>query len=67
MNIVICSFVALLCLLLNEYRLIKKYIRAHNNNFEKTNLEKVISFIGKPFLICRNWINHTVLSDELHN
>ncbi len=66
MDIVIYSFVALLCILVNEYRLIKKYIRAHNNNIEKTNLEKVISVIAKPFLICRNWINHAVLNDELY-
>lgn len=43
MNIVLYVVIALVLLLLNEYRLIKKYVKAHENNFEKNNFSKTKS------------------------
>ena len=65
MNIILYVFMALVVVLLNEFRLIKKYVRAHENNFEKTNLQKMILFILKPIVGIKNWINHKLLNDEL--
>ena len=53
-------------MLLNEYRLIKKYILAHNNIFEKSKIEKFVILLLKPFLLLKNWISNKVLNDELN-
>lgn len=57
---------ALLILLLNEYRLIKKYVKAHENNFEKTTLQKITSVILKPLVALINWIDYKLLNNELN-
>lgn len=59
-------FIAIVCMLLNEYRLIKKYILAHNDIHEKSKFEKVLLFIFKPYLLLKSWINNKVLNDELN-
>lgn len=53
-------------MLLNEYRLIKKYILAHNEIHDKSKFEKTILFLVKPFLLFKNWLNNKVLNDELN-
>jgi len=65
MNIVLYVVIALVLLLLNEYRLIKKYVKAHENNFEKTTLQKITSVILKPLVAIRNWIDYKLLNNEL--
>lgn len=57
---------ALLILLLNEFRLIKKYAKAHENNFEKTTLHKISLVILKPIVAIRNWIDYKLLNNELY-
>ena len=59
-------FIAIVFMLLNEYRLIKKYILAHNNIFEKSKIEKFVILLLKPFLLLKNWISNKVLNDELN-
>ena len=59
-------FIAIVLMLLNEYRLIKKYILAHNDIFEKSKIEKFILLLLKPFLLLKNRINNIVLNDELN-
>lgn len=59
-------FIAIVLLLLNEYRLIKKYILAHNNIREKTRTERITSTLIKPFLILKNWVYDKLLNDELN-
>jgi uncharacterized membrane protein YcgQ (UPF0703/DUF1980 family) len=66
MNIVLYVVIALVLLLLNEYRLIKKYVKAHENNFERTTLQKITSVILKPLVAIRNWIDYKLLNNELH-
>lgn len=59
-------FIAIVLTLLNEYRLIKKYILAHNDIHEKSKFEKIILLLIKPFLLLKNWINNIILNDELN-
>jgi len=62
-------FIALVLLLLNEYRLIKKYITAIMNperNLEKSTAQKIALRLIKPFMIIKYWINHKVLNEELN-
>lgn len=59
-------FIAIVLMLLNEYRLIKKYILAHNEIHDKSKFEKTILFLVKPFLLFKNWLNNKVLNDELN-
>lgn len=62
-------FIALVLLLLNEYRLIKKYITAimsPEGNLEKSTMQKVALGLIKPFMLFKNWISHKVLNDELN-
>ncbi|MBL7936571.1 MAG: hypothetical protein JNM51_12270 [Bacteroidia bacterium] len=59
-------FIAIVLMLLNEYRLIKKYILAYNNIHEKSKIEKFVLLLIKPFLLLKNWVNNTVLNDELN-
>jgi hypothetical protein len=59
-------FTAIVLLVLNEYRLIKKYILAHNNIHEKTRVEKFILTLFKPLFIFKNWVYHKVLNNELN-
>lgn len=59
-------FIAIVLMLLNEYRLIKKYILAHNNIHKKSKFEKFVLLLINPFLRLKNWINNTVLNDELN-
>ncbi len=66
MNIVLYVVIALVFLLLNEYRLIKKYVKAHENNFERTTLQKITSVILKPLLALINWIDYKLLNNELN-
>ena len=66
MNIVLDVFMALVLLLLNEYLLIKKYVRAHENNFEKTNLQKATLLIAKPIIAFKNWVEYKLLNNELN-
>ncbi len=66
MNIVLYVVIALVLLLLNEYRLIKKYVKAHENNFERTTLQKITSVILKPLLALINWIYYKLLNNELN-
>lgn len=58
--------IAIVLMLLNEYRLIKKYILAHNNIHEKSKFEKFVLLLIKPFLLLKNWVNNTLLNDELN-
>ena len=66
MNILFYVFIALVIVLLNEYRLIKKYIRAHNNNFEKTAIQKVTLFFIKALLVLTYWVDKKLLNNELN-
>lgn len=66
MNIVLYVVIALVLLLLNEYRLIEKYVKAHENNFERTTLQKITSVILKPLLALINWIDYKLLNNELN-
>lgn len=66
MNIVLYVVIALVFLLLNEYRLIKKYVKAHENNFERTTLQKITSVILKPLVALINWIDNKLLNNELN-
>ncbi|MBK6984368.1 MAG: hypothetical protein IPL10_17910 [Bacteroidetes bacterium] len=66
MNIVLYVVIALVLLLLNEYRLIKKYVKAHENNFERTTLQKITLVILKPIVALRNWIDYKLLNNELN-
>jgi len=66
MNIVLYVVIALVLLLLNEYRLIKKYVKAHENNFERTTFQKIILVILKPIVALRNWIDYKLLNNELN-
>ncbi len=66
MNIVLYVVIALVLLLLNEYRLIKKYVKAHENSFERTTLQKITSVILKPLMALINWIDNKLLSNELN-
>jgi len=62
-------FIALVLLLLNEYRLIKKYITAIMNpegNLEKSTMQKIALGLIKPYMIIKYWINHKVLNEELN-
>ncbi len=62
-------FLALVFLLLNEYRLIKKYIYAIMNpdgKLEESLFLKLINAIIKPFRLIKHWINHELLNDELN-
>lgn len=62
-------FMALVFLLLNEYRLIKKYITAIMNpdgELEKSIMQKIALGLIKPFRVIKSWINHKVLNDELN-
>jgi riboflavin transporter FmnP len=59
-------FIALVLVLLNEYRLINKYILAHNDIHEKSKIEKFFLVLIKPFLLVKNWIKNKVLNDELN-
>jgi hypothetical protein len=61
-------FIALVILLLNEYRLIKKYITAIMNpegNLEKSTMQKIAIVCFKPFSIIKYWIENELLNDEL--
>jgi|JI9StandDraft_1071089.scaffolds.fasta_scaffold40655_3 hypothetical protein len=66
MNIVLYVVIALVLLLLNEYRLIKKYVKAHENNFEKTTFQKLSLVIFKPIVAVRNWVDYKLLNNELN-
>lgn len=66
MNIVFYVFVALVLSMLNEFRLIKKYAKAHENNFKKTTIQNVIQFLASPFIALKNWINYTLLNNDLN-
>jgi len=66
MNIILYVFVALILLLLNEYRLIKKYVKAHENNFEKTTLQKITLVVLKPIVVLKNWVDYKLLNNELN-
>jgi hypothetical protein len=56
--------VAMCVLMLNEYRLIKKYIQAIEQK-ENTVFQKFILVILKPLLISKNWIKNNLLNNEL--
>lgn len=66
MNIVLFVFIALICILLNEYRLIKKYIRAHENNTKKTILQKSNLFLIKKMNDFKNWLDYKILNNDLN-
>lgn len=69
MNITMYVFIALLILLINEYRLIKKYIIAISNPenaIEKTIFQKTILLLVKPVIGVKNWIDNKVLSNDLN-
>jgi hypothetical protein len=66
MNIVLYVVIALVLLLLNEYRLIKKYVKAHENSFERTTFQKITLVILKPIVALRNWIDYKLLNNELN-
>lgn len=62
-------FIALVLFTFNEYRLIKKYINAIMNpdgKPENNGLYKIIRLVFKPFVLIRNWVNNTLLNDELN-
>ena len=62
-------FIALVFFLLNEYRLIKKYINAIMNpdgKQDKSTLQKLVSGLIKPFVLIKNWVNNDLLNDELN-
>jgi hypothetical protein len=62
-------FIALVLLLLNEYRLIKKYITAIMNpegNLEKSTAQKIALRLIKPFTVIKFWVTHKLLNDELN-
>jgi len=62
-------FLAIVFLLLNEYRLIKKYIQAIMNpegKLEQSIFQKLINGLIKPFVLIKNWINYELLNDELN-
>jgi hypothetical protein len=65
MNTVLYVFIVLILVLLNEFRLIKKYIRAHENNNKKMIFEKFGLFLIKLFCEFKNWLDHKVLNNEL--
>ncbi len=65
MNIVLYVFIALIFILLNEYRLIKKYIRAHENNNKKAIFEKFELFLIKQFRELKNWLDYKILNNVL--
>ena len=64
---ILSIFITLLILLLNEFRLIKKYVKAHENNFKKTNIQKAIQFLATPFIALKNWINYKLVNNELNH
>ncbi|MBI3520041.1 MAG: hypothetical protein HY062_11880 [Bacteroidetes bacterium] len=64
MNIITYVFIGLLILLLNEYRLIKKYINAIEN--KSGPFQAVRKPIAKASDSFKNWINHKVLNNELN-
>lgn len=66
MNIVLFVFITLICILLNEYRLIKKYIRAHENNTKKTILQKSNLFLIKKMNDFKNWLDYKILNNDLN-
>jgi hypothetical protein len=69
MNITMYVFMALVLLLINEYRLIKKYIRAinqQNEAVEKTTLQKIIFLLIKPFTEFKNWVDAKLLNNDLN-
>ena len=62
-------FIALVFFLLNEYRLIKKYINAIMNpdgKQDKSTLQKLVGGLIKPFVLIKNWVNNDLLNDELN-
>lgn len=62
-------FIALVFLLLNEYRLIKKYITAINDpegKLEKSMMQKMAEGLIKPYTVIKFWITHKLLNDELN-
>jgi hypothetical protein len=62
-------FIALVVLLLNEYRLIKKYITAINDpegKLEKSTMQKMAGRIVKPYTVIKFWVTHKLLNDELN-
>lgn len=62
-------FIALVFLLLNEYRLIKKYIIAINDpegKLEKSTMQKIVGRLIKPFTVIKFWITNKLLNDELN-
>jgi hypothetical protein len=62
-------FIALVVLLLNEYRLIKKYITAINGpegKLEKSTMQKMAGRLIKPFTVIKFWVTHKLLNDELN-
>ena len=65
MNTVLYVFIVLILILLNEFRLIKKYIRAHENNNKKTIFEKSGLFLIKQFCEFKNWLDYKILNNEL--
>ena len=61
--------IALVILLLNEYRLIKKYITAimnPANKLEKSTMQKIALVCIKPFSIIKHWIENELLNNELN-
>jgi hypothetical protein len=60
--------IALVLVMLNEYRLITKYIKALSNNEQKkTKLQRFFELTIKPFVNLGNWINYKLLNNELEN
>ena len=64
MNIITCLFAALVILLLNEYRLIKKYINALEN--KQTLFQSVMKPVIKTSGSFKYWIEHKLLRNELN-
>ena len=66
MTIISYVFIALVLLMLNEYRLIKKYTKAIENSNNTIN-QTITRSVVMPFIKAKNWINDTVLNNELNN
>jgi hypothetical protein len=66
MNIISYVFIALVLLMLNEYRLIKKHTKAIENSNNTIN-QPITRLVFMPFIKAKNWINDTVLNNELNN
>lgn len=66
MNFILFVFIALILILLNEYRLIKKYIRAIENNFNKNDIKKSNHFFIQKIKNFQNWLDYKILNNDLN-